>query len=104
MKNRRVPGHRHRRLVCADDDQMMAVVRHRRGDSTFPVEAKPADKPQHDVARAFMAFDQGDLGDVAFKVGFDLTVFRLEVKGQMPGGSLVFDNADDICFDLRLES
>ena len=98
-----VACHRHGFLVRADDDHVMAVVGNRGSDGALALEAKPADKPHHDAARAFMAFDQRDLGDVAFHVGFDLTILRSNVKGQMAGRSLVFDDADDIGFDLRLD-
>ena len=74
----------------------MRVMRDSGSDRTFRGEPKTADETHCDPTGGFVAFDEGDLGEVAMDVGFDLAVIRFYVEGQVFRAGVVFDHADDI--------
>ena len=48
---------RHRFLISADNDHMMAVMSHSGSEGAFADEAKPADQAHHDTTGAFVTLD-----------------------------------------------
>ena len=63
----------HRRVVHADDDDVVRVVRDRRGERAA-LQAEAAHEPEPDPARAEVALDDRDLREVALRVGDRLAV------------------------------
>ena len=87
-------GAGHVAVVGADDDDVVRVVGDRRGHRAL-LQAEAADEAEPDAARRQVALDDGDLQEVARRVGDCEPVLDGELLLEGLGDDLPFDETDD---------
>ncbi len=91
-----VRGQRHIRAAGANDDHVVAVMRHGRGHRHLALVAKARDEAVHNIAGRPVPFDQRDLADVICLIALHNSVYHRQIGGQRLGRGLIFDHADDL--------